>query len=88
MIAATPTKGARLYKVTTPTSVHLVEAPSISRAIAHVARNQISAVIPPQFEVFNLARAGVEIKQLGDGPLSDESRIQIGQAQITESGAA
>lgn len=81
-MSAAATKGTRLYKVTTPTSVHLVESPSVSRAIAHVARNQIQAEIPPQFEIFNLAKSGVEIERVGDVPLSDDTRMQIAQPQL------
>jgi hypothetical protein len=95
MTAAAPTKGTRLYKVTTPTSVHLVESPSKAGAVAHVARHQITAEIPPQFEVFHLAKSGVEIERVGDGPLSDDTRVQVCQSVVDvpmpscqESGAA
>ena len=81
-MSTTPAKGARLYKVTTPTSVHLVEAPNPSRAVAHVARSQIRAEIPPQFEVFNLAKAGIEIERVTDAPLSDDTRMQVAQPTL------
>jgi hypothetical protein len=82
MTAASPTKGTRLYKVCTPTTVHLVESPSRAGAVAHVARHQITAEIPPQFEVFNLARAGVVIERVGDAPLPDDTRMQIAQQPL------
>lgn len=82
MTASAPTKGARLYKVSTPTSVHLVESPSKAGAVAHVARHQITAEIPPQFEVFNLALSGVVIERVGDAPLSDDTRMQIEQQPL------
>lgn len=86
-MSAAATKGTRLYKVTTPTSVHLVESPSVNRAIAHVARHQIKAEIPPQFEIFNLAKSGVEIERvsdpiLGQVPLGDESRMALAQPPL------
>lgn len=79
---ATPTKSTRLYKVTTPTSVHLVEAQNQHRAISHVARKQISAAIPPQHEVFQLAKSGLEIEVAGEHGVSDETRQNVSQDQL------
>lgn len=73
----------RLYRATTPTGIHLVEAPNPSRVIAHIARNQIKIDIPASFEVFALARQGVEIEVVGDEPLTDETRSAVAQEQIT-----
>ncbi|MDO9252563.1 MAG: hypothetical protein Q7U48_13570 [Hydrogenophaga sp.] len=72
----------RLYKVETPTSVHLVEAPTPSRAISHIASRQITASIPPQHEVFQMAKDGLEIERVGDEPLSDETRSALAQEPI------
>lgn len=73
----------RLYKVDTPTSTHLVEAPSPSRAISHVASSQIKATIPAQHEVFQMAKDGIEIERVGDAPLSDETRNAVAQEQLS-----
>lgn len=78
----------RLYRVTTPTKTHLVEAPNPSRAVAHVARQLIKVDIPASFEVFGLAKAGVEIEVVGDEPVTDETRSAVAQELIPKLEAA
>jgi len=78
----------RLYRVTTPTKTHLVEAPNPARAIAHVARQLIKVDIPASFEVFVMAKAGVEIEVVGDEPVTDETRSAVAQTLIPELEAA
>lgn len=72
----------RLYRVTTPTDIHLVEAPNPARAVAHISRKQIKVDIPDSFEVFALAKAGVEIEVVGDEPVTDETSADVAQAII------
>ena len=72
----------RLYRVVTPTKTHLVEALNQQRAIAHVARKEIKVDIPASFEVFALAKKGVEIETAGVDEVSDETRTAVAQEQI------
>jgi hypothetical protein len=60
----------------------LIEASTPRGAIAYVARNEFSADIPAQHEVFAMAKSGVEIEVAGDEPISDESRNAVAQTQI------
>lgn len=72
----------RLYKVTTPTQVRLVQASTVQRAIAFVARHEITATIPAQYELYELARLGMEIECATDDPITDETRSAVAQQQI------
>lgn len=74
---------SRLYKVTTPTAVRLIETTSAARAVAHAARKEIVAVIPAQHEVYALARAGILIEVAGDVEVSDETRNAVAQSDLT-----
>ena len=72
----------RLYKVTTPTQVRLVQASNVQRAIAYAARHEITATIPAQYELYELARLGMEIECATDDPITDETRSAVAQQQI------
>lgn len=72
----------RIYKVTTPTQIRLIESPSVQRAIAFVARDEIRAVIPAQHEIFELARRGLEIERVTDEPVSGETRAALAKTSI------
>ena len=72
----------RLYKVTTPTKTRLIESPNVQRAIAFAAKDEITAVIPAQHEVYALAKAGVDIEQVVDAPVSDETRSAVARADL------
>ena len=72
----------RLYRVITPTAVRLIEAPNPQRAIAHVVRKEIKVDIPASFEVFGLAKSGIEIEVANGEELSDETRANVAQTQI------
>jgi 16S rRNA A1518/A1519 N6-dimethyltransferase RsmA/KsgA/DIM1 with predicted DNA glycosylase/AP lyase activity len=74
---------SRLYQVTTPTAVRLIEAPNAARAIAHVVRQEIKATIPAQHEVYALARSGVLIEVVGDIEISDETRNAVAQTDLS-----
>lgn len=76
------TRKTRLYKVTTPTATRLIEASSRQAAIAHAARREIIAAIPPQHEVYALAGQGVEIEIAGAGVVSDGTRAALAQSCI------
>lgn len=78
------TTKTRLYKVTTPNGVRLIESPTIQRAIAHAARSEITATIPAQHEVYALAKAGIEIENVGADPVSDETRAAVAQMPLAE----
>ena len=69
----------RLYKITTPTAVYLVESPNRSRAISHVAKREMSIEVALQHEIHTLAKAGVEITLVDGITLSDETRQAINQ---------
>lgn len=73
---------ARLYQVTTPTAVRLIEAPNVARAIAHAARTDFTARIPLQHEIYQLARDGTPIEVAGDIVLSDETRNAVAQTDL------
>ena len=74
---------SRLYQVTTPTAVRLIEAPNVARAIAHAARTDFTARIPLQHEIYQLARDGTPIEIAGDIEVSDETRNAIAQTDLT-----
>lgn len=75
-------QATRLYRVITPTNIHLVEATNPQRAVSFVARREIKVDIPAQHEVFAMAKAGVEIERLTDAPLSDETRTAVAQTEL------
>ena len=77
-------KNTRLYRVTTPTRIRLIEAITPARAIAHAASTDFTAVIPDQREVFALATQGIEIEVAGDHSVSDETRTAVAQTPIPE----
>lgn len=77
------TAKTRLYMVSTPTRTRLIESPNISRAIAFAAKDEITATIPAQHEVYALAVKGVAIEQVIDAPISDETRVAVAQPQLT-----
>lgn len=72
----------RLYRVTTPTAVRLIEAPNVARAIAHAARTDFTACIPLQHEIYQLARDGIMIEVAGDIVLSDETLNAVAQTDL------
>ena len=73
---------SRLYQVTTPTAIRLIEAPNVARAISHAARTDFSARIPAQHEIYALARDGVMIEVAGEIELSDETRNAVAQTDL------
>jgi len=73
---------SRIYQVTTPTAVRLIEAANMSRAIAYAARTDITARIPLQHEIYALARDGVMIEVAGGIAPSDESRNATAQTDL------
>lgn len=72
----------RLYRVVTPTATHLVEAPNPQRAVAFIARKQIKVDIPASYEVFGLAKAGIEIEVATGDDVSDEAHSAVSQELI------
>ena len=72
----------RLYRVVTPTATHLVEAPNPQRAVAFIARKQIKVDIPASYEVFGLAKAGIEIEVATGEDITDETRSAVAQELI------
>lgn len=72
----------RLYRVTTPTAVRLIESPSAQRAIAHAANKEILADIPSQREIYELAASGIPIEVVGEGQPSDETRQAAAQSNL------
>lgn len=75
-------KTTRLYRVVTPTKTRLIESTNIQRAIAFAAKDEIKADIPAQFEVFAMAKAGIEIESVLDQPISDETRTAVAQEDL------
>jgi len=73
----------RLYKVTSANGLRLVETTSPARAIAYVARAEISAMIPAQHEIYAMAKSGLEIEIPMEGLLSDETRTSVSQGQLS-----
>lgn len=74
----------RLYRIKSASTgaQRLVEASTPRGAVAFVARNEFTADIPAQHEVFAMAKAGVEIEVAGDEPVSDETRSAVAQQCI------
>jgi hypothetical protein len=73
----------RLYRVKDNSGKQrLIEASTPRGAIAYVARNEFTADIPAQHEVFAMAKAGVEIEVAGDQDVSDETRSAVAQSCI------
>lgn len=82
------TAKTRLYKVVTATRTRLIESPNIQRAVAFAAKDEITASVPTQAEVYNMAVSGIVVEGVTDGPISDETRNVVAQSVIepTEEG--
>ena len=73
----------RLYRVKSASGkTHLVEASTPRGAIAHVARNEYTADIPAQHEVYAMAKDGIEIELATDQGVSDATRMAVAQSTI------
>jgi hypothetical protein len=72
----------RLYRIQSKTTgtQRLVEASNPSAARSFVARDEYTVDIPAQFEVFAMAKAGIEIEVVNT--LSDETRTAVAQSVI------
>jgi hypothetical protein len=73
----------RLYQVTTPTAVRLIEAPNVARAIAHAAKTDFTARLPKQHEILKMGYDGIQVEIAGDIELSDETRNAMAQTDLT-----
>jgi hypothetical protein len=73
----------RLYQVTTPTAVRLIEASSVARAIAHAARTDFTARIPENHEALKMGYDGIQVEIAGEFKLSDETRSALAQTDLT-----
>lgn len=74
----------RLYRVTTPKGVRLVEAPSRHTAVSHVVKTEVTVDIPAPHEIHKLAMSGVPIELAGTDVIGDETRQAAAQAQIED----
>lgn len=74
---------SRLYQVTTPTAVRLIEAPSVARAIAHAAKTDFTARIPAQYEILKMGYDGIRVEIAGEIELSEETRNALAQTDLT-----
>jgi len=57
----------RIYKVTTPKGIRLVDAINRAQALAHVVRDEVSVEIATAYDVADLVVAGVKIERLEPG---------------------
>lgn len=79
-----PKTTTRLYRVTTPKGVRLVEAASRHTAVSHVVKSEVTVDIPAPHEIHKLAMSGVPIELAGVEVIGDETRQAAAQSQITD----
>lgn len=57
----------RIYAVTTPTGIRLVNATSQAQALAHVARSTFAVAIARPHAIVEAMTAGVKVETAGEG---------------------